>query len=63
MTKWQLNNNKGIEKGWDVWNTKVISLDMKFFFWPIGGTKTLRVEGTDNNVKGHQKIHRGCCKH
>jgi hypothetical protein len=53
MTKWQLNNNKGIEKGWDVWNTKVTSLDMKFFFWPIGGTKTLRVEGTEYNVKGH----------
>jgi hypothetical protein len=55
MTKWQRNNNKGIEKGWDVWNTKVNSLDMKIFIWPIGGTEALRVEGIVYNVKGHQK--------
>jgi hypothetical protein len=48
-------------------NTKGIRLEMKkISFWTIGGTKKLKVEGLEYNVREnqrHQKIHRKHCKH
>jgi hypothetical protein len=38
-------------------NTKGVRLNMKISFWPIVGTKTLRVEDVGYNVERHHKTH------
>jgi hypothetical protein len=39
-------------------NIMGVRLNMKFSFWQIVGTKTLRVEDIGYNVERHHKTHR-----
>ncbi len=46
------NNSKGVEKGHLKHHGFIL-------FGTIGGIEILRVEGIEQNVEGHQEIHKG----
>jgi hypothetical protein len=50
--KMTTNNSKGVEKGHLKHHGFIL-------FGTIGGIEILRVEGIEQNVEGHQEIHKG----